>query len=174
MHARTSAHLRTLMQRFSAACYSCTRSSSAKAACALVACATRAGAHAQAVRTLALLVHLRKLTQRACSRTHTFARKRMLTHAHVSAAAHLTQCARSLSVPVAHATCVAGPDVAAATVFPLSRDRTAFSTFYLTHNQTPVDPALKEVCVLLALSSAVSPRAPSTGSCRRKRVSGVV
>ena len=34
MHARTPAQLRTLMQRFSAACCSCARSSSALAACA--------------------------------------------------------------------------------------------------------------------------------------------
>ena len=32
-----------------------------------------------------------------------------------------------------------------------------FSTFYLTHNQTPFDPELDEVCVLLAPSSVVSP-----------------
>ncbi len=57
---------------------------------------------------------------------------------HARAARALTQCARSLSVSVAHAPWVAGPDVAAAIVLPLSLDRTPFSTIYLTHNQTPV------------------------------------
>ena len=47
-----------------------------------------------------------------------------------------------------------------------------FSTFYLAHNQTPFDPApaLDEVRVRQAPASVVSPRAPSTCSCRRKRV----
>ena len=38
---------------------------------------------------------------------------------------------------------------------------------------TPAPPS-RRASVLLAPSSLVSPRAPSTGSCRRKRVSGVV
>jgi hypothetical protein len=48
----------------------------------------------------------------------------------------------------------------------LSRARARSKT-----NQTPFDPALDEVRVRLAPASVVSPRAPSTGSCRRKRVS---
>jgi hypothetical protein len=84
----------------------------------------------------------------------------------------LTQRARSRSALVAHAARVAGPHVAAATVLPHSRDRTMYFSVSLTINQTPFDPALHEL--RLVPNSVVSPRTPSTGSRRRKRVNGVV
>ncbi len=94
IHARTTAHLRAFMQRL--VLLVCTL----KQRLSVVrfsgvrysrSCAWSISAYAHAARAL---------TQ--CARS-------------------LTQCTRLLSVPVAHATCVAGPDVAAATVLPLSR-----------------------------------------------------
>ena len=54
---------------------------------------------------------------------------------------------------------------------PLSRDRTTFLSFLPQHLSIP---ALARSACVPAPSSVVSPRAPSTGSCRRQRVRAVV
>jgi hypothetical protein len=151
--------------------HNCARSCSASAprdaraaahaqATLLAACAARAAAHAHAARTLALLVQLRMLTQRTCSRS---AHVRATAHAHAvrthtqcfSGARYLrswTRCRRSDRAP------------------PLTGSHFLSLLSISLTTKHHFDPALDEVCVRLAPASVVSPRAPSTGVAQCERV----